>query len=170
MSRKKQIDSAPNAGEKLLDSEYSQANENLRFSFTMELAYFRFHTNSTVLLLIAYWFTAEISLLRVFLAVLGIIISFSGIVVEYRTIRYYRRFFEAILSLEKAHGLTQMSFLTNHVTAPPFNIRTSHLIYVLFSLALAFWAAILISDALGLHWFTEMLSHLETVRHPRPSH
>jgi hypothetical protein len=149
-------------------AEYTQANENLRFSFTMELGYFRFHTNSIVLLLVAYWFTAELAVLRIFLSVIGIIISVSGIVVEFRTIRYYRNFFDAILSLESAHKLTQMSFLTRHVTAPRLNIRTSHMIYVLFVLSLFFWVAILAADVLRLSWFTDMLGHVGDVRHLQP--
>jgi hypothetical protein len=149
-------------------AEYTQANENLRFSFTMELGYFRFHTNSIVLLLVAYWFTAELAVLRIFLSVIGIIISVSGIVVEFRTIRYYRNFFDAIVSLENAHNLTQMSFLTKHVTAPRLNIRTSHMIYVLFALALAFWIVILAADVLQLSWFTDMLTHLRDVKRHLP--
>lgn len=164
MPAEKKSRSASRAAEVLHDAEYSQANENLRFSFTMELAYFRFHTNSIVLLLVAYWFTIEIGLLRGFLAILGIIISLSGIVVEYRTIRYYRQFFEAILSLEKAYNLTQMSFLTQHVTAPPLNIRTSHMIYVLFTLSFLFWTGLLLADTLHYSAFIEMLSQLKKAK------
>ena len=151
-------------GSSLHDTEYLQANENLRFSFSMELAYFRFHINSVVLLLVAYWFTADVDLLRRLLAVLGTIISISGIIVEYRTIQYYRYFFDAILAIERANNLTQMSFLTKHVTAPPLNLRTSHMIYALFAIAVMFWIAILFSDLFHLHWFNEMLIRLREAK------
>jgi hypothetical protein len=156
---------APQNNSAMHETEYSQANENLCFSFTMELAYFRFHVNSTVLLVVAYWFTAEVAILRYLISILGIVISVSGLVVEYRTIRYYRRFFDAIVSIETANGLTQMSFLTKHVTAPPLNLRTSHMIYALFTIGLAFWVAIFISDVFGFPWFSEMLIGLRDTKH-----
>ncbi len=130
----------------------------------MELAYLRFHMNSTVLLLGAYWVGAEVDLLRRFLSILGAIVSLSGIVVEYRTIQYYRHFFDAITNIEKAHKLTQMSFLTKHVTAPPLNLRTSHMIYALFTIGLIFWIAILVSDFLNFSWFFEMLTRLRDAK------
>lgn len=137
--------------------EYTEANNNFRHFVTLEKDYLQIFTNSTTMLLAAFWLVSSIPALRYLIIFIGLFLSSGLLVTEMRYSTYFKHFFNIAMAIEKKRDGKQFTHIKKYFNRPFLGIRSTNVIISFYAFFFFCWCAILVLDIVNARWYEAIL-------------